>query len=155
MTGMSSSVWLRHCRSSVTPTHYNSHRTADVSRICSSEENSINHSLIGLIMLCFFCRPNIREAKERNKRLQKTDWLNTPNVYKREEIDEIGTDNPKKITKVWLAHPYHIVIMSLWVVVNDYMESRAAYFLMKCAAMSSTNLESTWFPAQYHAAVWR
>ena len=47
-----------------------------------------------------FCRPNIREAKERNKRLQKTDWLNTPNVYKREEIDEIGTDNPKKITKV-------------------------------------------------------
>lgn len=45
-------------------------------------------------------RQNIKDLKERNKRLQKTDWLNTPNVYKKEEIDEIGTDNPKKITKV-------------------------------------------------------
>jgi len=44
-------------------------------------------------------KQNIRDVKERNKRLQKTDWLNTPNVYTREEIDEIGTDRPKKITK--------------------------------------------------------
>ncbi|XP_067928406.1 alpha-adducin-like isoform X2 [Watersipora subatra] len=44
-------------------------------------------------------KQNIKDLKERNKRLQKTDWLNTPNAYKREEIDEIGTDNPKKITK--------------------------------------------------------
>ena len=30
----------------------------------------------------------------------KTDWLATPNAYKREEIEETGTPNPKKITKV-------------------------------------------------------
>ena len=51
-----------------------------------------------LVMMSY--RQNIKDLKERNKRLQKTDWLNTPNVYKKEEIDEIGTDNPKKITKV-------------------------------------------------------
>lgn len=54
-------------------------------------------------MLLVF-RQNIKDIKERNKRLQKTDWLNTPNVYKREEIDEIGTEKPKKITKVSEAH---------------------------------------------------
>jgi len=46
-------------------------------------------------------------VQERNRRLHKTDWLNTPNVYKKEEIDEIGTDNPKKITKVGSTTPIY------------------------------------------------
>ena len=37
---------------------------------------------------------------EKHKRQFKSEWLTTPNVYMKEEIDEIGTPNPKKITKV-------------------------------------------------------
>uniref|UniRef100_A0A5K3F582 Aldolase_II domain-containing protein n=1 Tax=Mesocestoides corti TaxID=53468 RepID=A0A5K3F582_MESCO len=31
--------------------------------------------------------------------LQRTHWHNTPNAYQKEEIEEVGTTNPKKITK--------------------------------------------------------
>jgi hypothetical protein len=37
---------------------------------------------------------------ERQKQQYKVGWLNSPNVYVRQEMDEIGTQNPKKITKV-------------------------------------------------------
>ena len=37
---------------------------------------------------------------ERQKQQHKVGWLNSPNVYVKQEIDEIGTQNPKKITKV-------------------------------------------------------
>ena len=33
------------------------------------------------------------------KKQHKTEWLNTPNSYKREEFEETGTSKPKKITK--------------------------------------------------------
>lgn len=34
-----------------------------------------------------------------HKKAFKSEWLNTPNAYKKEEFDETGTPNPKKITK--------------------------------------------------------
>lgn len=37
---------------------------------------------------------------ERQKQQHKVGWLNSPNVYVRQEMDEIGTQHPKKITKV-------------------------------------------------------
>ena len=37
---------------------------------------------------------------DRHKKAFKSEWLNTPNAYKKEEFDETGTPNPKKITKV-------------------------------------------------------
>ena len=37
---------------------------------------------------------------DRHKKAFKSEWLNTPNAYKKEEFDETGTQNPKKITKV-------------------------------------------------------
>ena len=42
----------------------------------------------------------IKQALEKQKKQFKQEWLNTPNVYRKEEIEEIGTPNPKKITKV-------------------------------------------------------
>jgi adducin len=42
----------------------------------------------------------LKSAFDKHKKQQKTDWLNTPNAYKKEEIEEIGTATPKKITKV-------------------------------------------------------
>jgi len=44
----------------------------------------------------------LRQHFEKQKRAFKTDWLNTPNAYKKEEIQETGTPNPKTITK-WKA----------------------------------------------------
>eukprot|EP00106_Octopus_bimaculoides_P018485 XP_014785927.1 PREDICTED: protein hu-li tai shao-like isoform X3 [Octopus bimaculoides] len=45
----------------------------------------------------------LRTALERQKQQQyKAGWLTSPNTYKKQEIDEIGTTNPKKITK-WVA----------------------------------------------------
>lgn len=41
----------------------------------------------------------IKAAMERQKQQYKVGWLNSPNVYVRQEMDEIGTQNPKKITK--------------------------------------------------------
>ena len=38
---------------------------------------------------------------EMQKKLFKTDWLATPNAYRREEIEETGTPTPKKFTKVF------------------------------------------------------
>lgn len=35
------------------------------------------------------------------KEQEKARWLNSPNAYQRIEILETGTDNPKKITKVF------------------------------------------------------
>jgi adducin len=36
---------------------------------------------------------------EKQKKKVKSGWLTSPNVYRKEEIDEIGTPNPKKITR--------------------------------------------------------
>ncbi|XP_053407844.1 gamma-adducin-like isoform X5 [Mercenaria mercenaria] len=41
----------------------------------------------------------IKAAMERQKQQHKVGWLNSPNVYVKQEMDEIGTQNPKKITK--------------------------------------------------------
>ncbi|GAB1603915.1 gamma-adducin-like isoform X2 [Argonauta hians] len=42
----------------------------------------------------------LRTALERQKQQQyKAGWLTSPNTYKKQEIDEIGTTHPKKITK--------------------------------------------------------
>jgi adducin len=42
----------------------------------------------------------IRKLKEEKSKAMKGEWLNTPNVYSRTETQEIGTSNPKMITKV-------------------------------------------------------
>ncbi|KAL4231595.1 Adducin 3 (Gamma) [Mactra antiquata] len=41
----------------------------------------------------------IKAAMERQKQQHKVGWLNSPNVYVKQEMDEIGTQHPKKITK--------------------------------------------------------
>ncbi|KAL3865129.1 hypothetical protein ACJMK2_006757 [Sinanodonta woodiana] len=43
----------------------------------------------------------IKQAMERQKQQHKAGWLNSPNVYVKQEIDEIGTPKPQKITK-WI-----------------------------------------------------
>ncbi|XP_053407851.1 gamma-adducin-like isoform X13 [Mercenaria mercenaria] len=45
----------------------------------------------------------IKAAMERQKQQHKVGWLNSPNVYVKQEMDEIGTQNPKKITKMGIA----------------------------------------------------
>ena len=45
-------------------------------------------------------RSPLKQHLERQKKQHKSDWLNTPNAYKKEEFEETGTPNPKKITKV-------------------------------------------------------
>lgn len=42
---------------------------------------------------------------ERQKQQHKVGWLNSPNVYVKQELDEIGTQTPKKITKVSIPIP--------------------------------------------------
>ena len=37
-----------------------------------------------------------------HKKQFKSEWLNTPNAYIREEMEETGTPNPKKYAKVRL-----------------------------------------------------
>ncbi|KAL8594119.1 hypothetical protein ACOMHN_000830 [Nucella lapillus] len=41
----------------------------------------------------------IKLAMERQKQAYKAGWLTSPNAYKKQEIEEIGTTTPKKITK--------------------------------------------------------
>ncbi|XP_035824176.1 nervous system adducin isoform X6 [Aplysia californica] len=41
----------------------------------------------------------LKAAMERQKKAHKTNWLTTPNTYKKTEVEEIGTTTPKKITK--------------------------------------------------------
>ncbi|XP_041368992.1 alpha-adducin-like isoform X3 [Gigantopelta aegis] len=41
----------------------------------------------------------LKSALERQKQAYKAGWLTSPNTYKKQEIDEIGTPTPKKITK--------------------------------------------------------
>lgn len=53
-----------------------------------------------MILIRYFCRSPIKAAMERQKQQHKVGWLNSPNVYVRQEMDEIGTQHPKKITKV-------------------------------------------------------
>ena len=53
---------------------------------------------------------------DRQKKQNRTDWLNTPNAYKREEVEETGTPNPKKITKVepngWIVDIVKLLIIN-------------------------------------------
>ena len=37
---------------------------------------------------------------EGRKSQEKVKWMNSPNVYNKVEVEEVGTDKPKKITKV-------------------------------------------------------
>lgn len=53
-----------------------------------------------LTHLLFIIRSPIKTALERQKQAYKAGWLTSPNTYKKEEIEEIGTTTPKKITKV-------------------------------------------------------
>ncbi len=49
----------------------------------------------------FYCFSSpLKHYQDRHKKAFKQEWLTTPNAYKKEEIDEVGTPNPKKITKV-------------------------------------------------------
>jgi adducin len=41
----------------------------------------------------------VRRLKEEKSKVVKGEWLNTPNSYARQETEETGTPNPKKITK--------------------------------------------------------
>lgn len=41
----------------------------------------------------------LKAAMERQKKAYKAGWLTTPNSYKKTEVEEIGTNTPKKITK--------------------------------------------------------
>lgn len=41
----------------------------------------------------------VKQVYDRQKKVFKCEWLNTPNAYKKEEIPEIGTPKPKTITK--------------------------------------------------------
>jgi hypothetical protein len=41
-----------------------------------------------------------RKLKEEKQKLVKGEWLASPNNYARTEMEETGTPNPKKITKV-------------------------------------------------------
>ena len=51
-------------------------------------------------MFCYGFRSPIKAAMERQKQQHKVGWLNSPNVYIKKELDEIGTQNPQKVTKV-------------------------------------------------------
>ncbi|XP_064603859.1 alpha-adducin-like isoform X3 [Liolophura sinensis] len=44
-------------------------------------------------------RSPLKAALERQKQQYKAGWLNSPNTYAKQEIDETGTTNPKKITR--------------------------------------------------------
>jgi len=44
----------------------------------------------------------LKAAMERQKKAYKAGWLTTPNTYKKKEVEEIGTNTPKKITK-WVT----------------------------------------------------
>lgn len=39
----------------------------------------------------------MEQIKSKTMSLSRTHWLNSPNTYMREDIEEIGTANPKKI----------------------------------------------------------
>ena len=47
-----------------------------------------------------YFRSPMKLAMERQKQAFKAGWLTSPNTYKKQEIEEIGTSTPKKITKV-------------------------------------------------------
>lgn len=49
-------------------------------------------------------RSPIKVAIERQKQHYKAGWLNSPNTYVKKEMEETGTTNPKKITKVRITH---------------------------------------------------
>jgi len=44
----------------------------------------------------------LKSHLDKQKKAFKSEWLNTPNSYKKEEFDEKGTPNPKKITR-WVS----------------------------------------------------
>lgn len=44
-------------------------------------------------------RSPLKHHLDMHKKVFRTEWLNSPNAYKKEEIEEIGTRDPKKITK--------------------------------------------------------
>lgn len=54
--------------------------------------------------LSFTFRSPIKVAIERQKQHYKAGWLNSPNTYVKKEMEETGTTNPKKITKVRVTH---------------------------------------------------
>ena len=60
-------------------------------------------------------RSPIKVAIERQKQHYKAGWLNSPNSYVKKEVEETGTTNPKKITKVSTLVKYTgIVPGSIW-----------------------------------------
>ena len=44
--------------------------------------------------------PNRSPLKHHIKKQQRCEWLNAPNNYKKEELDETGTTSPKKYIRV-------------------------------------------------------
>ena len=57
-----------------------------------------------IVFVCILYSSPLKQHMERQKKAFKSEWLNTPNCYKKEEIDEIGTPTPKKITRVNRSH---------------------------------------------------
>lgn len=53
-----------------------------------------------IVFLFLLVRSPLKTALERQKQAYKAGWLTSPNTYKRQELEEIGTTNPKKYTKV-------------------------------------------------------
>ena len=51
-------------------------------------------------MYAVFFRSPLTRIFDAQKKQHNTEWLNTPNTYKREEVAEVGTPNTKKYTKV-------------------------------------------------------
>ena len=45
-------------------------------------------------------RSPLTRVYDAQRKQHKTEWLNTPNTYKKEEMQEVGTPNPKTYTKV-------------------------------------------------------
>lgn len=52
-----------------------------------------------LIIYTCYSSP-LKAGYDFQKKQHRQEWLNTPNSYRREEVEETGTPNPKKVTKV-------------------------------------------------------
>jgi len=65
-----------------------------------STNKTIFNDTLKVLCNLFVYRSPIKAAMERQKQQHKVGWLNSPNVYVRQDVDEIGTQHPKKITKV-------------------------------------------------------
>lgn len=80
---------------------------------------------------CF--RSPIKTAMERQKQAYKAGWLTSPNSYKKEEIEEIGTTTPKKITKVRAGETilYRLLFLRLFLLADNWKTNFALILLAR------------------------